>query len=338
LHTNSAIGGRASLRFEVTSDHTARNVVIEPTETSNGTAGLMHTILRCIEQRTHGFAFPPSASGQITLTLTFVPTNGGSISVEQANGGLLNGSVAGTSTTSQTTQAASPVVPGPASYSDRVTEAARSHVDEIRNCYSTALARSADLMLRTRVHFSIDPGGHVQDATSTNVVVAGDPDAAFSVGQCVEGIVRGIAFPAREGATSPLETTLPFSFAPTNATAAGANANASGAAAQPATGRIDAAQTSAAIRQNTDRIRGCYTNELRGHAGLAGRVVVRFTVDTAGRVSGTQSQVTPLNGDRDTFANVATCVEHVLQALTLPPPTGGPALVALPFDFAPNSP
>ncbi len=47
--------------------------------------------------------------------------------------------------------------------------------------------------------------------------------------------------------------------------------------------------------------------------------------------------VTPISGDRDAFDGVASCIEQVLTTLTLPPPDGGPAAVALPFDFSPNA-
>ncbi|MEI8254309.1 MAG: AgmX/PglI C-terminal domain-containing protein, partial [Deltaproteobacteria bacterium] len=248
------------------------------------------------------------------------------------------GAEAGTET--QSTAGGVVATPG-ATFNEQIADTVRGRVGEIRGCYQTQLARSADLQLRTHVRFTIEPAGRVPTASSTTVVLAGEPDAATAVAQCVEGIVRATAFPARTGGAA-LETSLPFSFSPgAGVPAGGGGGPATGTPAPTraaaATGRIDAARTGAVIRANTDQVRACYTRALQVHPDLSGRVMVRFTVDTSGRVTAPSSQVTPISGDRDAFDAVATCIESVLTSLTLPPPTDGPAAVALPFDFSPNA-
>lgn len=335
---NPAVGGRVRLRLEVTPDGVARGVNTVTLGSPTGPLPLFNSAARCIEQRTRAFAFPHSAAGAHDLVVTLVPgPNGGTVSIARRSGGLTN-SAPGLDADGT----ASEDSPAGGTFDEQIASTVRGRVGEIRACYQTQLARSADLQLRTLVRFTIEPAGRVAAASSTTVVLAGEPDAATSVAQCVEGLVRGTVFPGRAVGTA-VETSLPFSFTPgagTSATTAGGVDRAATGATNPAnvaaTGHIDAARTGAVIRANTDRIRACYTRALQDHPDLSGRVLVRFTVDLAGRVIAPGSQVTTLTGDRNALASVASCIEAALVTLTLPPPSDGPAAVALPFDFSPS--
>jgi hypothetical protein len=366
LRVNPSVGGRLRLQFEITPDGSARNVSATAIGTPTGPAALFTNATRCVEQRVRTHAFARTASGHADLVVAMAPGGrGGTIGIQQHTAGLLATApgleaVAGDTTptptptpatssdagaTTQTTTTASTTaswneVSGTSTYNRQIADNVRARVAEIRACYQGQLARNPDLALRTRVRFTIEPGGHVPTASSTTVVSSGDADAASAVAACVEGVVRATSFPARNGAAA-METSLPFTFSP-GPGAAGANASATATAttapAPVATGRIDPAATSMAIRQHTDQVRACYTRALRANPSLAGRVLVRFIVDPSGRVVSPSSQITPIAGDRAAFSGVAMCIEQVLQAIPLPAPTGGAASVALPFDFTPNTP
>jgi outer membrane biosynthesis protein TonB len=339
------VAGQMRLQFEITPDGTARNVIASPLGTPTGQAALFNNAVRCIEQRARAFAFARTASGSADLVITMTPgARGGSVAIERRTAGLTatapgmetGGTVAnnGSNASSEATG-----TPPSAAFNQQISEAVRARVGEIRTCYQGQLASSADLTMRTRVRFTIEPGGSVPTASSTTVVTSGDADAASTVAQCVEGVVRTTSFPARPGGAAT-ETTLPFAFSPGPATAspaASSTAGTSASTAGTASGRIDPVRTATVIRENTDSIRTCYTRSLRAHPDLSGRVLVRFTVDPSGHVLNPTSQVTPLSGDRDALESVADCIEGILQSHPLPPPTGGAAAVALPFDFSPTA-
>jgi hypothetical protein len=208
----------------------------------------------------------------------------------------------------------------------QVANIVRGRTGEIRTCYQGQLARDPQLAMRLRVRFTIEQAGTVSGASSTTVVSAGDDVAAGEVARCVETVVRNTTFPARETGGA-VEATLPFVFTPSPGTAT----------ASAPTGRVDPVLVSGIIRNRMAEMRGCYTRALAADPTLAGRVTVRFVVTPTGRVTNLSSQTTPRGGGTDRLTGVARCVEGVLQPLTLPPPTGGPAAVALPLDFGPTS-
>lgn len=328
VRTNPSVGGRLHVQFEITPDGTARNVSASPLGAMTGPATLGASAARCIEQRVRAYAFPRTASGRADLVVTLTPgARGGNVSIARRAAGILATAPGMEPALAATTEPTAET----RTFEQQVGDTMRARLNDVRGCYSAQLARSHDLALRTRVRFTIDAAGAVSTASSTTMLLGGDPEAGTTVAQCVEGVVRTTAFPARAGG-APLETSLPFTFSGTN------TAPAPVVSAPQATGRIDPTATSAAIRQHTDEVRACYTRALRGSPQLAGRVLVSFTVDASGHVSGTRSQVTPVGGDRDSFTPVALCIEQLLQTVTLPPPIGGAAAVALPFDFSPSNP
>ena len=90
------------------------------------------------------------------------------------------------------------------------------------------------------------------------------------------------------------------------------------------------------IRSRTPLLRECYTRALPNDPPLAGRVMVRFTVDPSGRVVALSSQPQVRSGNPTQMVEVGRCIEGIIQMLSLPPPVGGAAAVALPFDFGPT--
>jgi len=93
-------------------------------------------------------------------------------------------------------------------------------------------------------------------------------------------------------------------------------------------GEIDANRVASIIRGQIGGIRSCYERALRNNPTLAGRLEVRFTIGTSGRVtSASSSGLTP---------DVASCVTQRIRGLVFPAPTGGSVDFSFPFTFEPG--
>lgn len=95
-------------------------------------------------------------------------------------------------------------------------------------------------------------------------------------------------------------------------------------------GELDAGRVAAVIRSQIGGIRSCYERALRNNPTLAGRLDVRFTIGTAGRVTSISSS--GLNQAPD----VGSCVTARIRGLVFPPPTGGAVDFSFPFNFTPG--
>lgn len=79
------------------------------------------------------------------------------------------------------------------------------------------------------------------------------------------------------------------------------------------------------IRRNIDKIQLCYEQELPGDPKLAGRVTVRFTIGTDGKV---------IHASAAGMPTVEDCVAAVISTIQFPPPRGGGIVnVNYPFIF-----
>jgi hypothetical protein len=332
------------LQFTVTNDGVMQNVQIQPLGAIRGRAPVFAQAMRCIEQRVRVQAHDRNNAGYHDLVISLIPRNTGEISIERNNVGLTSSAPGASGTTGAETHAsgtatdnavptATTTAPDGQLEMSQVANVMRGRVADIRTCYQTQLTRDPQLALRLRVRFSIEQNGTVPAASSTTVVQAGDGDVAGDVAHCVEGIVRTTTFPTRT-AGGTQEASLPFVFSPGSGAAAQARPGA--APVGPTTGRIDPVRVSAVIRNQTPVLRECYTRALAGDPQLAGRVVVRFVVDPYGHLTSLASQAQTQSGDPARLVAVGHCLENVMAGMELPPPTGGAAAVALPFDFGPN--
>jgi hypothetical protein len=95
-------------------------------------------------------------------------------------------------------------------------------------------------------------------------------------------------------------------------------------------GRIPPEVIQRVVRQNFGRFRLCYENALRSNPNLAGRIVVRFTIDKSGSVSKTE------NGGSD-FSDSAftSCVVRGFSNLSFPQPEDV-VTVDFPIIFSPG--
>jgi TonB family protein len=98
-------------------------------------------------------------------------------------------------------------------------------------------------------------------------------------------------------------------------------------------GDFDASVVRSMISRRIRAVQTCYERALRGTPTAAGRVVVRFTIETSGTVSGA-SAVENSTGD----PGIGTCVVSTVSRFRFSPgPEGGSVTVSYPFVFAPQS-
>jgi len=76
------------------------------------------------------------------------------------------------------------------------------------------------------------------------------------------------------------------------------------------------------------KIQACYEDQLKANPKLAGRVIVKFTIEPKGNVS--QADATGVS------AEVDKCIAAIVKTLKFPAPKGGAAHVSYPFSFKPT--
>jgi hypothetical protein len=215
----------------------------------------------------------------------------------------------------------------------------RTRTDVVRDCYQNQLMRDPSLRAQVRVRFTIDAAGLVTQASSTAVAEQGDLDRVSDLARCLEGVVRGTSFPAREGG-SPAEVSMSFVFAPGTPSATGATTSVSGrlgaASAMATPGMLDRDRVAATIRARMPSLSACYERASQQERHLAGRVSVRFVVGTNGRVRDVQTSTVTHAGNPARMSDVARCVQSVFFGFVFDPPTGGAAAAVLPLDFGPT--
>jgi len=101
---------------------------------------------------------------------------------------------------------------------------------------------------------------------------------------------------------------------------------------QPTTsgkGVLDKAIIRRYIKRNISKLQYCYEKELLGHAGLAGKVTVAFTIEASGAVA-PDAKATGM-------PEVEACMTQVIQGIAFPKPKNDGSLdVKYPFEFRPS--
>lgn len=95
-------------------------------------------------------------------------------------------------------------------------------------------------------------------------------------------------------------------------------------------GEIDANRVASIIRGQIGGIRSCYERALRNNPTLSGRLDVRFTIGTSGRVTSASSS------GLAAAPEVGTCVVQRIRGLVFPTPSGGSVDFSFPFTFTPG--
>lgn len=83
------------------------------------------------------------------------------------------------------------------------------------------------------------------------------------------------------------------------------------------------------IQQHIGEVKRCYETELEKHPNLAGRVMVRFTIDPAGKVTESAIQESSLNNPPS-----EGCIRDAVRTWIFPKPQGGKVVVSYPFVLA----
>ncbi|MEO7110000.1 MAG: AgmX/PglI C-terminal domain-containing protein [Polyangiaceae bacterium] len=79
------------------------------------------------------------------------------------------------------------------------------------------------------------------------------------------------------------------------------------------------------------RFRACYEVGLRTDPALAGRVTVKFVIDTQGSVASVSD-----GGSNISDKEVAACIRRVFSAMDFPAPSSGTGKVTYPILLAPT--
>lgn len=93
-------------------------------------------------------------------------------------------------------------------------------------------------------------------------------------------------------------------------------------------GVLDKNAVATVIRQRVGAVQSCYERELKKNPSLKGKLVVQFTIGTAGRVTSASVVSNGLNS-----AEVGSCVVSRIQSWRFPKPEGGSVTVSKSFVF-----
>jgi outer membrane biosynthesis protein TonB len=93
-------------------------------------------------------------------------------------------------------------------------------------------------------------------------------------------------------------------------------------------GNIDREAVAKVINSHLQEIRGCYERALLKDPGLAGKVVLEWTISTTGSVSAAKTKSSTLKN-----ASVEGCILSALKSWQFPQPRGGVVIISYPFLF-----
>jgi len=96
-------------------------------------------------------------------------------------------------------------------------------------------------------------------------------------------------------------------------------------------GDVDSAAANRALAARSLQFRNCYERRLKVNQTLSGRVQLQVRIGRDGNVSGVRT------GGSLRDAQVLSCVRSTAQRIRFPRPTGGCAVVSVPFDFTPQN-
>ncbi|QDE66696.1 hypothetical protein BHS09_06560 [Myxococcus xanthus] len=93
-------------------------------------------------------------------------------------------------------------------------------------------------------------------------------------------------------------------------------------------GTVDREAVARVINSNLHEVHGCYERALLKDPGLAGKVVLEWTIGTNGRVVAAKTKSSTLRN-----ASVESCILSKLKSWTFPSPKGGVVIITYPFLF-----
>lgn len=96
-------------------------------------------------------------------------------------------------------------------------------------------------------------------------------------------------------------------------------------------GRLAPEEIQKVVRADFGKLKACYEEALKTDAKLAGKLSVRFVINT----SGAPEKVEKGDGTTLTDANMVQCSLKVFEGLKYPAPEGGIVTVIYPIEFSP---
>jgi hypothetical protein len=93
-------------------------------------------------------------------------------------------------------------------------------------------------------------------------------------------------------------------------------------------GSIDREAVAKVINSHLQEVHACYERALLKDPGLAGKVVLEWTIGGAGRVTAAKTKSSTLNN-----ASVEACILNSLKGWAFPTPKGGVVIISYPFIF-----
>ncbi|NVJ05392.1 AgmX/PglI C-terminal domain-containing protein [Myxococcus sp. AM001] len=93
-------------------------------------------------------------------------------------------------------------------------------------------------------------------------------------------------------------------------------------------GTVDREAVARVINSHLNEVHGCYERALLKDPGLAGKVVLQWTIGASGRVVAAKTKSSTLRN-----ASVESCILSKLKSWTFPSPKGGVVIITYPFLF-----
>lgn len=93
------------------------------------------------------------------------------------------------------------------------------------------------------------------------------------------------------------------------------------------TGKLDSNSVSEVIRRRQASLQKCYEREIKKNPSASGKVIVAFTIGTAGRVTKSTATTDSVGG------GVGKCVASTIEGFRFPRPAGGEVIVTKTFVF-----
>ena len=94
-------------------------------------------------------------------------------------------------------------------------------------------------------------------------------------------------------------------------------------------GTIDKSTVAQIVQRRLSAIKACYERELKSDPDVAGKVVIQFTIEESGRVSGAK-----VLNDSTGEPRIGQCVANVISRFKFPQPVGGSVTASYPFVFS----
>ncbi len=186
---------------------------------------------------------------------------------------------------------------------------------QIRFCYEMELLRTPKLAGTVLVKFTIRSNGKVK----IGLVIGVSP----TVASCTLNVLQGITFPNPKGGKE-MVVRFPIVFSMTSGNY-GQLGNTAPIPPVIRAGKVKAGPALSkevikrVMKKNVPRIQYCYEKELLHQPKLQGRIEVKYTIGTNGRVSQTTVKgLTPA---------MTSCIEKVLKKMQFPKPIGGGVVV-----------